>query len=407
MKNNIRYIVKPVNIGNLSVQNRVVIQPMEGCDCNLDGSPSDLTRKKYLSFAQSGAGIIWFEANAVCKEGRTNVRQMMLTDENADKFKALVSEVKKTSGELFGYEPICILQLTHSGRQSIIPICAYRNKLYEKTRSISDDNIAADEYLDTLPEKYVKSAILAEKVGFDGVDVKCCHGYLFQELLSAYNRTGKYGGNLQNRSRLYIGTYKAVKKAVGATMIVTSRFDPSDVIPQPFGFGTDKNGDIDLTEPKIIITELYQEGLRLMNITLGNPYYNPHVNRPFRKGGYIPPESPEIGLKRFRDIGAELKKSFPDIVFIGSGLSYYRDDLLLKAEEQVKDGIYDLVGFGRESIAYPKFFVDYMNGSFDVKKTCLACSKCTELMRAHQVSGCAVHNEFYRNLYREKVLCEK
>ena len=255
MKTNISYIIKSINIGNLPIKNRVVIQPMEGCDCDLDGSPSQLTRKKYLSFARPGAGVIWFEANAVCKEGRTNVRQMMLTDENTDKFKELLSEVKKTSAELFGYEPVCILQLTHSGRQSIVPVCAYRNKLYEEKRPISDDNIATDEYLDTLPEKYVKSALLAEKVGFDGVDVKCCHGYLLQEFLSAYNRAGKYGGDLQNRARLYIDAYKAVQKAVGAKTVVTSRFDPSDVIPKPYGFGTDENGNIDLTEAKAIMAE--------------------------------------------------------------------------------------------------------------------------------------------------------
>ena len=47
-------------IAGRTAQNRVVINPMEGCDCNKDGSPSELTEKKYLDYAKSGAAIIWF-----------------------------------------------------------------------------------------------------------------------------------------------------------------------------------------------------------------------------------------------------------------------------------------------------------------------------------------------------------
>ena len=97
--------------------------------------------------------MIWFEANAVCKEGRTNPRQMMLTKENLDKFKTLIRELKQTAKNELGYEPAFILQLTHSGRQSIVPMIAYRNPVYEQTRPISDENIVTDEYLDSLPAR--------------------------------------------------------------------------------------------------------------------------------------------------------------------------------------------------------------------------------------------------------------
>ncbi|MBO6020468.1 MAG: flavin oxidoreductase/NADH oxidase, partial [Clostridia bacterium] len=89
------------------------------------------------------------------------------------------------------------------------------------------------------------------------------------------------------------------------------------------------------------------------------------------------------------------------------GLSFYRADLMEKAEEQLETGICDLVGFGRMTLAYPAFYRDWLAGKFDPKKTCVACSKCTALMRAKCVSGCAVFNEYYRNLYKEKVACKK
>ena len=86
---------------------------------------------------------------------------------------------------------------------------------------------------------------------------------------------------------------------------------------------------------------------------------------------------------------------------MGSGLSYYREDLIDQAERQLSEGVCDLVGFGRMWLAYPSFYREYLEGNFDFKRCCLACSKCTELMRAKEVSGCAVYNEYYRELYKK------
>ena len=383
------------------IPNRVTLQPMEGCDCNPDGSPSALTVEKYRKAARSGAGLLWFEACAVCPEGRTNPRQMMLTAENLPAFRALVREMRQTAEETCGIRPVLILQLTHSGRQSITPMIAYRHPLYEERRPASDEQIVTDEYLDTLPTLYAEAARLAVEAGFDGVDVKSCHGYLFQELLSAFSRKGRYGGSFENRTRLYLDCVKAVKAAIPEDCLLTTRLSVSDMVPYPYGFGTTEQNELDFTEPDRLLSLLTEEGVTILNVTIGNPYYNPHVNRPYRKGGYNPPEPPAVGLARFVTVEKHIKERFPSLTVVGSGLSYYRDDLMEQAERQLADGVCDLVGFGRTWLAYPTFYRDYREGKFDPKKCCLACSKCTELMRAKCVSGCAVFNEYYRELYRE------
>ena len=396
-----------LNFEGKLIPNRIVFQPMEGCDCNSDGTPSELTVAKYQNAAKSGAGLIWMEANAVCPEGRTNPGQLMLTKENLPVFKAFVADLRKTAKEECGINPVIILQLTHSGRQSIVPMIAYRHPIYEEKRPVTDDNIVTDEYLDTLPEKYVNSALLAIEAGFDGVDVKSCHGYLFQELLSAFTRPGRYGGSFENRTRLYLDSVKAVKAAVPADFLVVSRLGAADMVPKPYGFGTDEENNLDLTETDMLVRELMNAGIRMINITIGNPYYNPHINRPFRQGAYVAPEAPEVGLARFITVQKHLKDTFPGLLIVGSGLSYYRADLMERAEEMMNLGAADLVGFGRGSIAYPMFYRDWLAGKFDVKKACVSCSKCTALMRAKCVSGCAVFNDYYKKLYKEKVLCQK
>ncbi len=399
-------IRESIRIGDKTAQNRVVLQPMEGCDCEENGAPSALTVAKYLRAARSQAGVIWMEANAVCQEGRTNRRQMMLTEENKAAFRILVSQIREEA-QRNGSDPLLILQLTHSGRQSVSPMIAYRHPVYEATRPISSDEaIVTDGYLDTLPDLYAKSARLAQEVGFDGVDVKSCHGYLFQELLSAYTREGRYGGNFDNRTRLYLDCVRAVKKAA-PDLLLTTRLGVSDMVPYPYGFGTNAQNEIDLTEPKKLIALLIREGVQAVNVTVGNPYYNPHVNRPFRVAHYVSPEPASEGLKRFERVESELKREFQQTTWIGSGLSYYRNDLIEQADRQLQDGVCDLVGFGRAWLAYPQFYADWLQGSFDGKKTCVACSKCTGLMRAGCVSGCAVYNEYYKDLYKEKVACKQ
>ena len=185
---------------------------MEGRSCLVDGSPSELTERKYMKAAESGAGTVWFEACAVCPEARTGETQMMLTEDNARAFSSLLEKMKKASGG----RQIYILQLTHSGRQSAAPIIAYHNALYEEKRPVPPGCVATDEYLGSLPALYAKSARLAAEAGFDGVDVKSCHGYLLQELLSAFSREGAYGGVFENRSRLLLDCVRAVKDAVPA-----------------------------------------------------------------------------------------------------------------------------------------------------------------------------------------------
>ena len=278
---------------------------------------------------------------------------------------------------------------------------AYRHPIYEEKRPVTEDMIVSDTYLDTLPARYARSAALAIEAGFDGVDVKSCHGYLLQELLSAFTREGKYGGSLENRMRLYLDCVRAAKEAMPKDALLTARLGVSDMVKKPYGFGTNEAGELDLTEPDLLISRLGKAGVRILNVTVGNPYYNPHINRPYRAGAYVPPETAAEGLARFVFVEKHIKEKFPSLAIVGSGLSYYREDLMERSEELLQGGICDLIGYGRMSLAYPDFYKDDLKGNFTPQKCCVACSKCTVLMRRGLVSGCAVYNEYYRNLLKE------
>lgn len=411
---NLKLLGEPLTVDGHEFANRLAIQPMEGCDGKSNGAPDELTIRRYLRFAKSGAALLWFEATAITPEARANPRQAMLTEENLDDFKRLISDVKETCQRENGFTPVIIMQATHSGRYSKpegkpAPIIAYNNPIFEKDNPISADRIITDDRLKELEELYAKSARLAELAGFDGVDVKACHRYLMSELLSAYNRPGEYGGSFENRTRLLRNSVQAVKAAVSSNMIVTSRMNIYDGFPRPYGFGAKDDGSMtpDMAEPIELVRILHEElGLNLLDFTIGNPYFNPHVNRPYDMGPYVPDEHPLEGVARMCACITEVASKFPKLFVVSSGNSYLRQFSPYMAAGMLESGHAALIGYGREAFAYPEFANDILKkGALDPKKCCIACGKCTELMRAGSKAGCVVRDgAVYMDLYKKDVL---
>lgn len=397
-----------VKIGDSSIEtkNSLAIHPMEGFDGELDGSPSELTFRRYDRFSRGGAGLFWFEATAICPESRSSRRQIYINRNNVDSFKRIAEMMHKNSDGA----PI-IMQLTHSGRfakpdNKPAPIISYHNPLMNEKFMIDPSYpVATDEYLDTLPEMFAEATRLAKEAGFDGVDIKACHKYLLSEILSAFNREGKYGGFFENRARLYFDSVDAAMPYADEHFTVASRLAPYDVLPYPWGFGSDREDylKMDYTEPDQLIDGLSKRGVRLINLTFGSPYINPHVNRPYDQGGYEPPEAPLTGVGRMIENTAKLKAKHPEIKFIGTGYTYLRNYSANIAAGAVEAGMTDMAGFGRLAFAYPDFANDILTrGEIDPKKCCITCSKCTQIMRAFGTTGCVVRDSaLYAPIYRE------
>ena len=288
-----------ITVKKTDFANRIVYQAMEGCDGTPEGIPGELTRRRYLRFAEGGAGLIWFEATAVVREGRANPRQMFLDENTLDAYRRIVEEIKETGMKANGFEPVVFCQLTHSGRYSKPngtpdPIIAYHNPVLEEKAPVDDSHIITDDQLDRVSEKLAAGAVLAQKAGFDGADIKSCHRYLLSELLSGYQRDGKYGGSFENRTRMLRQTAADAIARCPQDFIITSRLNAYDGLAYPNGFGvTPESGTTpDFTEAIALVQALEEIGMPMIDITMGNPYFNPHINRPFASGTYVPPEHP-------------------------------------------------------------------------------------------------------------------
>ena len=408
----LRPLAQPLTVGTRTVPNRIAYQAMEGCDGTRSGSPDELTIRRYHRFAQGGPGVIWFEATAVQQDGRANPRQLYMTPENRDDFARLVHEIKEICVRENGYEPLVFCQLTHSGRYSKpdgvpAPLIAYNNPIFEKDHPISSDRILSDNALDRIGAHLVASAQLAEQAGFDGADIKCCHRYLLCELLSAYERPGKYGGSYENRTRLLRESVQGAIAACGSDFLISTRMNAYDGFPYPYGFGVQPGQDIvpDWSEAIRLVGDLKSEGVKIVNITMGNPYFNPHVNRPYNHGGYVPPEEPFTGVNRMLTGIATIQRAHPDVPLISSGLTWLSDASANVAAACVRDGWFAMAGYGRMTLAYPDIARTIVAGHRpEPNRCCIACSKCTEIMRTPGgTPGCVIRDgDVYLPIYKRQ-----
>ncbi len=404
---------EPVAIGSRRAPNRFAVQPMEGFDAAPDGGPGELCFRRYRRYAAGGSGLIWFEATAVLEEARSNPNQLWIHAGNAARYRELVSATRQAAREACGHDPVLVLQLTHSGRYSKPhgqprPLIAHHSAVLDPKHNLpADYPLVTDDYLDRLQDTYVAAARMAAEAGFDGVDLKSCHRYLISELLASFTREGRYGGSFENRARLLLETLARIKNEVPA-LFITTRMNAYDAIPHPFGFGVNREDyrKPDLTEPRELARRLQALGAPLLNISIGNPYYNPHYGRPFDfpiKGMACPDEHPLEAIARFVAITAEMQAAVPAMPVIASGYTWLRHLMPHLAAGVIRQGGASLVGQGRGVFAYPESVNDLLKtGAMDPAKCCITCSACTQIMRDGGQTGCVVRDSaLYGPEYRK------
>lgn len=414
-----------------TIGNRFCILPMEGWDGTTDGRPSELTKRRWKNFALSGAKLLWgCEAVAVEESGRANPNQLMINEDTLDEFKELHQLVISTHKEHFGNvdDLLVGLQLTHSGRfckpwdkSKMEPQILYHHPVLDKKFGLDDEYpLMADSDIDMLIEDYISAAEKAQHAGFEFVDIKHCHGYLGHEFLSAKDRSGKYGGSFENRTRFFRNIVEGIQARcpgleIGVRLsafdwapfkkdqdeVGTSAWEKDE--PYEYAFGGDQNGQKEeLTETFKFLELCRSLNIELICISGGSPYYNPHIIRPALfppSDGYLPPEDPMIGVARQIRITAAIKKQFPDLLIIGSAYSYLQEWLPNVAQAVLREEKADFVGLGRMVLSYPEMPADILNGTvLQRKKVCRTFSDCTTAPRNGIVSGCYPLDPYYKSM---------
>ncbi|MDP9236438.1 MAG: NADH:flavin oxidoreductase [Chloroflexota bacterium] len=426
-------LAQPVRIGGFVASNRMAVHPMEGCDGNVDGTPGELTFRRWRRFAEGGAAVVWGEATAVVPEARANPRQLLISRETALELKRLLTETRDARRARFGGDEgfIVGVQLTHSGRWSHAgPIITQHGGAIDAVKHCEQRPLLSDAELERLIDRFVEAATLARDIGFDFVDIKQCHTYLLNELLGARSRQGAFGGSFEHRTRFVRDVFARIRDRLGDSIAVATRMNVFDGVPYtggPDGIGWPAAHDVpyvdawgtdlddptrpDLGEPLRLIGELRELGLSMLNVSTGSPYYNAHIGRPFEKppvDGYTPPEHPLAGVARHFALAEQVQRAYPDLPVIGTGYSWLRHFAMHAGAANVASGAITMVGLGRGALAYPDFAADVLDGTgMQRDKSCIGVSYCTALMRAkHNAegqypTGCVPRDRLYADAFRE------
>jgi len=402
-------LAQKVIVAGAAVGNAIAIHPMEGCDGDADGRPSELTWRRYERFARGGAKLIWFEATAVCREGRANPRQLWIHSGSVAELARLVRMIHRTHRESSGDDSDLLMpvQLTHSGRFSWPNrIIAAHNPLVDlKTGTPADLPAISDGQLERLEDEFVEAAQRAAEAGFTAVDVKATHGYLAFELLGARRRPGRYGGPLENRARFVRNIVGKIRARFGRRLLVAMRLGcyeglpylrapatgigaPMDyAVPYDYGFGVDPANPhaIDLDEVKRAVGWFRDDGVELLSVSLGVPYFNPHIGRPFERpdeGNYEPPEHPLLGVGRHFYVTGELQRAFPHLPMVGAGYSWLQKFAVNAGAYNLQTGAARFFGMGRNALANPDFAREALeSGALSERRVCKTLTYCSYLMR--------------------------
>jgi 2,4-dienoyl-CoA reductase-like NADH-dependent reductase (Old Yellow Enzyme family) len=240
------------------MRNRLMLAPLTNQQSGSDGRISQAELNWLLMRARGGFGLVMTCASHVQPGGQGFPGQLgIFADVHLEGLARLASALRENGA-------LSRVQLHHAGLRAPSGLIG--------TRPVapSDDDKSGARALSTgevehVVADFVAAARRAERAGFDGVEVHGAHGYLVCQFLSAATnrREDRYGGNLENRSRLLFDILEGIRDACGPGFLLGARLSP-----ERFG--------MTLSETTVIAQRLCASGLLdLLDLSLWDVYKQP------------------------------------------------------------------------------------------------------------------------------------
>jgi 2,4-dienoyl-CoA reductase-like NADH-dependent reductase (Old Yellow Enzyme family) len=229
----------PLQIREVQFRNRIAVSPM--CEySSIDGYANDWHLVHLGSRAVGGAGLVIAEATAILPEGRISPDDLGIWHDDHIPALARITEFIHAHGAVAG------IQLAHAGRKAstaapwdggkpLEPEHRGWRPIYGPSRIPFDSDYATPDALDdqgitNVIDGFRAAAIRAHRAGFKVVEIHAAHGYLLHEFLSPLSnlREDRYGGSIENRSRLLLEVVDAVREVWPATYPLFVRISATD-----------------------------------------------------------------------------------------------------------------------------------------------------------------------------------
>ena len=358
-------------IGNLTLDNRLVMPPLETNFANEDGSVSQRSIDYYERRAQGGPGLIVVECTSV-DPVHFHGHQLNISDERFTEGLARLARAIKRQGVR------AAIQIQHPGRQlihrSVQPVAP--SPIACRTVPQVPRELSTSE-VEELVERFAEAAKRAQETGFDAVQIHGAHGYLIAQFMSAWSnkRTDRYGGDVYGRATFPLEIIARTRDKVGKDFPLIFRFSADEYIRE----------GRDIEESKIIAQLVEREGIDAVSVSAGVYDSGEWTTQPMLlpRGCLVP-------------LCAEIKRVVGvPVVTVG------RIHTPRLAEEVLQQGKADLIAMGRPMFADPDFPKKAKEGQYRQIRYCISCNMCMHSYMSGEGVICVINPDLGREGERE------
>jgi 2,4-dienoyl-CoA reductase-like NADH-dependent reductase (Old Yellow Enzyme family)/thioredoxin reductase len=320
-------VFSPFRVKNLTLKNHIVLPPMATWYATNCGEVTPRLVSYHQERAAGGVGLNIVEFTVVDALRKLDPHQLGIYDDShIPGLTELVQAVHEAGGKI-------AIQIAHGGRRTRSAQNGGRRPWAPSAISELGGEIPyemSQSQIEYLEDCFLQAARRAKQAGFDAIEIHNAHGYLIHQFLSPLSnqRTDKYGGTLENRSRFALEILARVRQAVGDDFPISCRISGDEFL----------DGGVSLAEAKLFAKLLEKGGADLIQVSAGVLESTERT---------IPPQAQEHGCNI--GLAAEIKRSV-NIPVIGVG----RIKTLQEAETLLRENKVDLVAMGRAHIADPE-----------------------------------------------------
>jgi len=343
------------HVGGLELKNRFIRSATRDGLADARGHVTEELLQVYQDLAQGGVGtIITGHAYVTNLEQSQQPRQMGIYDDACiDGYQRLTQAVHAHGANIL-MQINCVGPQTYgAGNGRLIwgpsPVEDLFTKITPKEMALED--------ISFLQDAFAQGALRAKKAGFDGVQIHAAHGYVLSKFLNPYynRRTDEYGGSIEDRARMLLETYSAIRGEVGAAYPVLIKINCSDFMDQGMTF----------EDCRYVCKRLAESGISAIEVSDGNLASWPNEG---------PIRMIKAGQEHyFRDYAAKLAKEIAvPIISVGGNREF---EALTETVNQTR---IEYVSLSRPLICESNLISRWQSGDLRRAK-CTSCNKCLGL----------------------------
>ena len=342
MANAFPHLFEPIKLGQLELENRIIMGPMH---THLEETENGWERLAayYVERVKGGVGLIISggvgpNISAPNVEGGT----ILTSKKHMRLHKPVTDAVHEAGGR------IC-LQLLHSGRYGFGGHLVAPSAITAPINNFEPHELTGAEVKKQIFD-FVRCAVLAKEAGYDGVEVMASEGYLLNEFISAHTnkRTDSWGGEYKQRIKFVTSILKMIRKSVGPDFLIIFRLSLIDLI---------KEGST-IEEIILLAKEAKKAGVDVINSGIGwHESRIPSMAHMVPRGGY-----------------AWVTEKFREHIELPL-IACNRINTPEVAEDILASGVADMVSIARPFLADPEFILKAKEGRSENINTCIGCNQ--------------------------------